>query len=585
MRAHFAAAVLVAAATSATIEQVARPSPERPTFRGLNAKVAASRTEAVQDINETAKDAATAMGSTWSVRDVDTGRGAFRLSAPPTESNEQTTPAEAWQMAHALRADKRFSFEYVEPAFAVNGAPGETTELEDCQTAAAPFESGGDTTPIEGATKDSEWSLDRDHGANVLEAWKRFPAGVAPGMGVWIGHPDTGYRNHPEIFGMANSPIHPDLGWDFVDNDRDPTDAFVEGTLRWPGHGTRTSSVIVSPRGRQLPGGATRGISGVAPGARLIPLRVANGVVLFDQANLASAIRAAAGSDRNLVKQQVDVISISLGGPPSRPLEDAVKLAEDNGVLVIAAAGNNVKKVVWPARYPHVIAMAASNFDSKVWSGSSGGSMVAIGAPGESVWIANPKMDGGSALDCLSMSSGTSYATATTAGIAAMWVSLHKDTDQFKALKKGGQVTTAFRKILQSTKRPGKNWDTGKYGPGIVDAKAVLEAKLPPPQESAPASESPCDRNFAALESLFETSRDPRQRIAQLFDRKQPTDACAVATVADEVAFHYATDANVSTAIDAVSGRPTPSRAALSAARTALRAVGSDELKKVLPEK
>lgn len=583
MRWQLAAAMLVTAGLAGAVARQAT-APDGPVFRGLNVKVLATRTEARQVLDQTAQNAAEAVGATWLVRDLDTGQGTFRLSAPPTESTVGTTPAEAWQMAHRLRANSQFDLEYVEPAFAVDGAPGEVTELEECQAATAVAESGGGDTPLEGATKDSEWSLDHDHGANILEAWKKFPNGVSPGSGVWIGHPDTGYRRHPEIFGMSDGPVQPDLGWDFVDRDPDPSDRFEDGFLRWPGHGTKTSSVIVSPRGRQLPGGNKSGISGVAPGARLIPLRVANGVVLLDQSNLAAAIRAAAGTDRTVVKRQVDIISISLGGPPSRALEDAVRLAEGNGVIVLAAAGNNVKKVVWPARYPHVIALAASNFDSRTWSGSSGGSMVAIGAPGESVWIANPKMEGAQALDCLSMSSGTSYATATTAGIAALWVSLHKDTDRFKALKTAGQVTSAFRKVLQSTRRPGRAWDTRKYGPGIVDAQAVLNAALPPPQESAPLSDSPCDRDLAALESVFDAVQNPRLRIAQLFGKSRATDACDIATVADEVAFHYATSDVVATALDGIAARSSPSRAALESARTALRAVGSDALKMKLTE-
>ena len=251
--------------------------------------------------------------------------------------------------------------------------------------------------------------------------------------------------------------------------------------------------------------------------------------------------------------------------------------------LVIAAAGNNVRKVVWPARYPHVIAMAASNFNNSVWSGSSGGAMVAIGAPGESVWIANPKMQGSTALDCLSMSSGTSYATATTAGIAALWVSLHKQTPQFQALAKTGQLTSAFRRILQSTKRPGTNWDTTLYGPGIVDAAAVLAAPLPPPQESSLLTRSACDADLAAFESLFERAADPRARVAALFGTRRADVCKRVAALADEVAFHYATNSGVADGLERIARRTAPSAVDLTAARYALRAVASDDLRQALP--
>ena len=560
-----------------------QPIASGPKFRGLVVKIARSRTEADRDLNELAKEAAARVGSgqPWRVRSVQTSDGTFRLAPSVAEygGEEPITPAEGWQRAYALRADSRF--ESVEPAFAVDGARGETTELEECVAAARAPESGAAAAPSPGATQDPEWSLSADHGANVLEAWKRFQ-GVQPGHDVWVAHPDTGYRQHPEIWGMRDSPIQPHLGWDFVDDDNDPTDAFESGMLRWPGHGTKTSSVIVSPRGRQLPGGTIGGISGVAPGAKLIPLRVANGVVLYDQTNLASAIRAAATAPGTLVKHKVDVISISLGGPPSRALQDAVELAERNGVIVIAAAGNNVKTVVWPARYPNVIALAASNFDNRVWSGSSKGSMVAIGAPGESVWIANPKMEGDTAVNCLSMSSGTSYATATAAGIAALWVSLHRTEPRFQALAKAGRLTSAFRGILGSTKRPGTNWDTKEYGPGIIDAAAVLAAPLPAPTESA-AARTPCDADLEALESLFDGVTNRRARVAALFGITRDAVCQRVSRLGDEVAFHYATNEGVAAGLDRMSRRAAPTAADLTAARYALRAVGSEDLGNALP--
>ena len=559
-----------------TVTQERHP---QPVFTGIVVKLADSRQESQQAIRPT-EDAARLIGEgqAWSVSDVPATIGTFRLTPSRTETSQALENADVWQRVHTLR--KHPAFEYVEPSFLVPGAIGESTEIEDCVAASA-IESGSDTKPIPGAEKDSEWSLG-PRGANVLAAWQAFGTST-PGHDVWIGHPDTGYREHPEIW-LTDGPLQPALGWDFVDNDNDPTDAFRDGFLRWPGHGTRTSSAIISPRGRQLAGTQARGISGVAPGAKLIPLRVANGVVLFDQVNLASAIRAAAGDDRTLVKQKVDVISISLGGPHSRVLEDAVKFAEQQGVLVIAAAGNEVKKVVWPARYPHVIAVAASNFDSKVWTGSSGGSMVAIGAPGESVWIASPKMQANISLNCLSMSSGTSYGTATTAGIAALWVSLHREKPSFKALRSVGQQTTEFRRILHATKRTGTDWNTAKYGPGIIDAAAVLAAPLSRPVEASPTKPSRCDANLAALTSLFDEGGSPPVRIASLFHTRVAR-LCSIASLTDEIAFLYATDRSVAEALDRVTGPASPSPEDYSAARRAVRSAASTPLRNAIPDR
>lgn len=90
-----------------------------------------------------------------------------------------------------------------------------------------------------------------------------------------------------------------------------------------------------------------------------------------------------------------NIISMSLGGPlPSQALRAAIQSATEKGTLktvcitvvgliVIAAAGNYMPGgfITWPARYPEVIAVAASNEDRKNWSYSSYGSIVAVTAP------------------------------------------------------------------------------------------------------------------------------------------------------------------------------------------------------------
>ena len=77
------------------------------------------------------------------------------------------------------------------------------------------------------------------------------------------------------------------------------------------------------------------------------------------------------------------MISISLGGPlPSPALRHAVRRATDAGTIVLAAAGNQVRVVVFPAAFEETIAVAASTFTDEEWSGSSRGDAVDITAPG-----------------------------------------------------------------------------------------------------------------------------------------------------------------------------------------------------------
>ena len=248
--------------------------------------------------------------------------------------------------------------------------------------------------------------------------------------GILIGHPDTGYTKHVENW--SNNPTQrrllPQFGWDFWKNDADATDdldselgsIFSAGSIGNPGHGTGTSSIIFSDEG---PRSKPQYVSGVAPRARLIPYRVAPSVVIWDRARLADAIIRATDAGCH-------VISISMGGLPLDYLERAVHHAVSNGVIVCCAAGNIfgandvLHGVVWPAHYPEALAVAASNANDQPWSGSSrAGPEVDITAPGESVWHAIAKK--GKPLTEVARGDGTSFAVATTAGVAALWLAYH----------------------------------------------------------------------------------------------------------------------------------------------------------------
>lgn len=369
------------------------------------------------------------VGHDWSVDRSEAGALLYEVApsgdAGALAAGEPLTMGAAWQKAYDLQQQP--GVEYAEPIFLTQLDPGEEQLEQDwCPPDVGALVALGGQEPknLPDALRDREWSLG-PKGANVKEAWKLFAArNVVPGAGVVIGHPDTGYRRHPEIWSSeaATSAIHPENGWDFVDNNDDPLDELdnvrLPGGLAIPGHGTRTSSVIVSPAGSQLLADAPRWVSGVAPGAYLVPLRVSP--VVLDMGKLAAAIRNAAGEDRRLVKRKADVISMSLGGLPSRMLRDAIEFAIGQNVIVLAASGNHVRTVVWRGRYRDVLAVAASNVAGAPWSGSSRGKRVDITAPGESVWCASTRPDAGRAHDCLQVSSGTSFAVATTAGIAAL---------------------------------------------------------------------------------------------------------------------------------------------------------------------
>ncbi|MGE0453994.1 MAG: S8 family serine peptidase [Vicinamibacteria bacterium] len=400
------------------------------------------------------------LGERWIVDPFGDGQLEARpLDAPPPAG-------EAWERVRALRA--RAEVESAEPLFAAHVCLTEQPE-DTAPRPPALRASGGSGPHLPEAEQNPVWSLEA---IRAFEAWDLVRAGGGePGAGVLIGHPDTGYTNHPELWGAGgHQPLRIDLGFDFVRNDPGAEDELESsGFIPSPGHGTRTGSVIVSPPGPPPGRGGARVVTGVAPLAQIVPLRTARSVVVFSTRNLTLAIRRAADVGCR-------VISISMGGLGSGALHDAVRYAVSKGAIVVTAAGNEVGFVVWPARYEEALAVAASNVRDEPWQGSSHGSAVDITAPGESVWRGDTKRDGAVTIFDVGMGRGTSFATATTAGAAAVWLGHHAARLQ---LLPPDAIAPLFRALVQQTARRPRGWNTSEYGPGILDLFALLRAQIP----------------------------------------------------------------------------------------------------------
>jgi serine protease len=453
------------------------------------------------------------LGSDWVV----TPFGSHSDSSPNgfniTSIEHQLSIAEAWQISRQLKTQP--DIVYAEPLFevAISGRPdwNDTTLnlLTTDPDAAALFPESliFREEPHMPESDDSEWSLNQ---MRILEAWARFfpdPTKL-PGQGIVIGHPDTGYRPHPEI--LPNLLVA--QGRNFLNNNptesADATDKLERPNgviFPSPGHGTATSSVIISPQGDQTPGNKnTKFVTGVAPGAKLIPLRVTYSVVLLGMMKLAQSIYYA--TDRG-----AHVISISLGGLSCFFLRSAIAYAQKNGVIVAAAAGNVVRFVVWPAAYDEVIAVAASNAKGETWSGSCRGKKVDITAPGASVWYAgSQKSDDPNVAYGIGQGDGTSFAVAAVAGIAALWLSYH---DRQKLIEKYGveNIPALFNYMLIKSCNLPAGWDTNNFGAGIVDAEKLLATPLP---DNINEITPPMLLN---LEERFSSQADEMEILKQLF--------------------------------------------------------------------
>lgn len=279
------------------------------------------------------------------------------------------------------------------------------------------------------------------------------------GLGIRIAQPDTGVADHPAIMPGLDA----DAAFNVMTNQPGAIDPLRSGSGN-PGHGTATSSVVI--------GQST--VSGVAPGAKVIPIRTIESVVVFDGAPIARAIMYA-------IRNDAHVITMSLGGLFFSPaLKAALAQAVANNVIVCAAAGNCVQPiVVYPASDRSVHAVGGIGPWDAPWRGSSRGAKVAFSAPAENVFVAR-RAPGDGGVPSVHPSEGTSFATAAAAGVAALWLAHHKrNTVIDEAQRRGVSVQHLFLlAAVKSIRGPETGtWDR-RYGAGILDAEALLSIPL-----------------------------------------------------------------------------------------------------------
>ncbi len=280
---------------------------------------------------------------------------------------------------------------------------------------------------------------------------------ISTGAGVTVAVVDTGVRSGgPDGIGTIIA------GWDFVNNDNDPTDD--------EGHGTHVAGTIAQSTKNSV------GVAGVAYDCSIMAVKVLDAGGSGWYAWIADGIRYAADNGAK-------VINMSLGGPsPSITLENAVEYAHDLGVTIVCSSGNDSASTVgYPAAYDaYCIAVGATRYDEAVAYYSNGGSALDLTAPGGDVTI-DQNGDGygdGVLQETFDGSGwaywfyqGTSMASPHVAGVAALLISQ-------------GTYTTPLevKSRLQSTAKDKgtAGWDMW-YGWGIVDAAAALSGGTPPP--------------------------------------------------------------------------------------------------------
>lgn len=180
---------------------------------------------------------------------------------------------------------------------------------------------------------------------------------------------DTGVRfDHPDLQGVFY-----DEGYDFIDDDPDPTDPGMSYDGKIISHGTHVAGTIAALTNN------SQGVSGVCwggSGIRILPIRV------LDDSGIGTSFDVARGIVY-AVEHGAKVLNMSLGSPSdSSIIRDAIKYAYDNDVVVVCAAGNDNGSLRYPAKYPETIAVGAVRLDKeRAWYSNYGPELDVV-APG-----------------------------------------------------------------------------------------------------------------------------------------------------------------------------------------------------------
>ncbi|MFE4923456.1 type VII secretion-associated serine protease mycosin [Streptomyces sp. NPDC056661] len=280
------------------------------------------------------------------------------------------------------------------------------------------------------------------------------------------------------------------------------------------GHGTAMAAIIAGT-GKSRDGD---GAFGLAPGAKILPIRMFNPT---KAANQASADRKFNTDAPTAIRYAVDhgakIVNISLGHETgSQQLTDAVKYALDKDSLIFAAVGNSGDKanmVEYPAGTPGVVGVSAIGKDLRRTDESQYGGQVDLSAPGEDVVYACAGETG------VCRGHGTSDATAIASASAALIWSKHPDWTNNQVL----------RVMLNTAGGPTSGAERTDYiGYGVVRPRIALKT----PGDPGPADEYPLP-DLAAAESAQPSAKPSKATGSSESDDKPATAAPASGTDSD----------------------------------------------------
>ncbi|CAM5584516.1 type VII secretion-associated serine protease [Streptomyces xanthochromogenes] len=264
------------------------------------------------------------------------------------------------------------------------------------------------------------------------------------------------------------------------------------GTTDTVGHGTKVAGIIAA-----RPADGT-GFVGLAPGATIIPIQQNDADGHGTAEALAEAIHDAIDAGAGVINISQDTAKAV---EPAGTLKQAVDAALEKGIVVVASAGNdglggNVKPT-YPASFPGVLAVAASDRNNERAAFSQSGAFVGVAAPGVDMVSTVP--GGGHCAD-----SGTSFSAPYVAGVAALIKAKHPKWTQREVVAQIEQ--TAERSVAGHDRLVG--W-------GVVDpVRALTEDDHPVQTPVAHEGVTPARAPTPVALQLGETDEQRTRRLA-----------------------------------------------------------------------
>ena len=274
------------------------------------------------------------------------------------------------------------------------------------------------------------WELNK---FNIPQKWTH-----SQGENIRVAVIDTGCDlNHKDL---KNNLLE---GKNFVEPNTDPTDR--------NGHGSHVAGTIAAAKNGV-------GITGVAPKAKILPIKALNDDGQGNIRDIISAIEWSANAG-------VHFITMSLGSPSkSKQLENVIKYAHDKGCIIFCAAGNSGSDIdiMYPAKYDHTISIGAVDRNLERTDFTCSGETLDFLAPGHEILGCVPG-------DQYAIMSGTSMSNPFAVGCACLALSLYKKQNKSDKLRTYIDYINLFKENAISLKDP-KYSNIRKYqGFGIIN--------------------------------------------------------------------------------------------------------------------